>query len=372
MKSITSTIPVLEKRKRDKAAKNLGYINFDEDNLYPQRTENYIQSSGTATACVVLFSKFIRGEGFKDSNFYKSRVNAKGLTVDQFLRALTWDYARHKGFAYHVQYNMLAQPISVTPVKFKRIRIGDISQIEYNGRYIWSNCWEERKQTDIIIYEPFNLDKSVIYKQIEAAGGIKAYRGQIFYYSEEMECYPLSAIDAVLEDVVADSKTKTYRMNLTSRSFLADKGIEFPFEFESPDAREEMKKNLEQFQGTENAGKLMMLENPNPEFRIELHDFAMSNGDKMFTVTNETCKHSIIQQFNQPLSLLSTIMPSNFGQPQIVEGFNFYNKMTVDERLVFEEQFKKLFSAWYYPINPSGNYSIIPLQYESSTSSTTV
>jgi hypothetical protein len=116
----------------------------------------------------------------------------------------------------------------------------------------------------------------------------------------------------------------------------------------------------------------MMLENPNPEFRIELHDFAMSNGDKMFTVTNETCKHSIIQQFNQPLSLLSTIMPSNFGQPQIVEGFNFYNKMTVDERLVFEEQFKKLFSAWYYPINPSGNYSIIPLQYESSTISTTV
>lgn len=363
--SIRSTIPKIEKRKKDKQAKQLGILNFDEDNLYPQRTENYIQSSGTATACVNLYAKFIRGGGFADQNFYKTRINDRGLTVDGFLRFITREYSKHKGFAVHVQYNILGDRVGVTPLNFTSVRIGDISQIETNGRYKFSNQWDEKKQTDVEIYEPYNPDKNVVFDQIERAGGIEAYKGQILYVTEDYDRYPLSSIDSVLEDVIADSKTKTYRMNITSRSFLSETLIEYPYEFKSEDERNQAKADIEEFQGTENAGKVMMAENPNPEFGIKVHQLAMSNSDKMFQLTNETCKLSIIQSFNQPLALLSTLVPGKLGtSTEISDAFKFYNEFTKDERYMFEEVCKKLFSGWYYPINPSGNYSIIPLEYE--------
>lgn len=356
-------LPKIDKRKRDKASKNLGIINFDEDNQYPERTIDYISSSGTATACVNLFGRFVRGQGFQDPNFYKSRVNRKGLRVDQLLRLLVDDYKKHKGFCFHVNVTMLGNITEATYIPFDKIRMGDTKNAEYTGRFAWSECWAEKSQKDIVWYYGYNPNSDVILKQVEEAGSIEAYTGQLFYYSESIGCYPLSSIDAVKEDVIADTKIKNYRMNISSRGFMAEGFFETsPFRDEA--SRNNFLDQIEEFQGGDNAGKIMVVENDNGQLPIKFTPAQPPNNDKTFTVTTETCKHSIIQQFNQPLALLTTIMPSNFGAPQISEAFKFYNAHTFDDRLIFEETFSEVFGRWYFNINTTGNYSITPLKYE--------
>lgn len=355
-------LPKVDKRKRDKASKNAGIINFDEDNQYPDRTIDYISSSGTATACVNLFGRFVRGQGFADPNFYKSRVNRKGLRVDQLLRLLVDDYKKHKGFCFHVNLTMLGNITEVNYIPFDKIRMGDTKNAEYAGRFAWSDCWSERAQKDIVWYYGYNPKPDVIIQQVEKAGSVEAYTGQLFYYSESVDCYPLSSIDAVKEDVIADSKIKNYRMNIASRGFMAEGFLEVSG-FRDDETRENFLGQVEEFQGGDNAGKVMVVENDNPQLPIKFTPAQATNNDKTFTVTNETCKNSIIQQFNQPLALLTTIMPSNFGAPQIRDSFDFYNSHTFDDRLIFEETFKEVFSRWYFEINMSNDYSILPLSF---------
>lgn len=355
-------LPNVQRRKYDKAAKNTGIINFDEDNIYPERARDYIAASGTATACVTLFGKFIRGQGFEDSNFYKTRVNRKGLRVDQLLRLITKDYEKYKGFCFHVNLTAMGRITEVNYVRFDQVRMGDSKNALYAGKYAWSENWCERKQLDTIWYNGYNPTPEVVLNQIDLSGGIDAYTGQIFYYSDSVDCYPLSSIDSVLEDVIADSKIKNYRMNIASRGFMAE-GFFETSPFRDDKTRDAFLDQIEDFQGADNAGKIMVVENDNAQLPIKFTPAQAPNNDKTFSTTNETCKLSIIQAFNIPPVLLSTLVPGKLGDSDYETGFRYYNSTTTDDRLIFEETFKEVFSRWYFAINQSGNYSIKPLEY---------
>ncbi len=84
-----STLTGVVKRVVIKPNKTDGILNYDEDNAYPQRVLDIINSSGTGTLCTDLMAKFIYGNGFKDKALGKLVVNKKGLTANQLLRKLS-------------------------------------------------------------------------------------------------------------------------------------------------------------------------------------------------------------------------------------------------------------------------------------------
>lgn len=370
-----STLPSVSPRITIKDNKISHIQNYDADNNYPGRIMDIIKASGTATSCANLYAKFINGKGFKDQVFWQSKINRKGLTVDKLLRETSKDFSKVKGFAIHVNYNALFKINEVAPVPFDYCRLGFSDDNRYVAKIAVYDDWACKKEKKInkekIAYiDVYNRNPDVILSQIEKAGGIDNYKGQILWYSFEGAAYPLSICDPVIEDVIADSGIKKFRLRTTSTSFMPSHIFEYPYEFESEEERQNEKDTIAKFQGTENVNKVLMMENPGgADTPIKITKVDWQDTDKIYESTNRTVKDSIIECFSIPPVLLGVAVSGKLGTAdEIRDAYFFYNSITSDERRIFEEIFTEIFSNYRNPINPSGDYSIMPLEFSVGTS----
>jgi hypothetical protein len=359
-----------EPRIKVKLDKTKGVQSFDIDNNYPARIDNIISHSGTATSCVNLYAKFIIGDGFKDKKFWKSKINEDGLTIDKLLRYLAKDYAKHHGFAIHIGYNILLKKAEFTYVPFAWCRKGELDDELYSGKIIVYNNWdksvnEKINKAKFVSYDIYNSNEAVVAYQIEKAGGIEKYRGQIFYFSNSEDVYPRSPIDPVLEDCQTDAEIKAFRLRDVTTNFMASHMIEYPYEFESENEREQELKRWENMQGSRQACKMNVVENPllaDGKTSIKVTKFDNQTNDKQFESTVRTTKDSIIECFGQPPILLGVAVAGKLGTSgEIADAFEFYNNYTLQDRRVFEEAFIELCKETSF--NPSNDFTILTLNF---------
>jgi hypothetical protein len=365
-----STLPSVAPRITVKDNKLSNIQSYDVDNNYPGRIMDIIKASGTATSCANLYAKFINGKGFKDQKFWKSRVNRKGITVDKLLRANCHDISRCHGYALHINYNALFQVNEVTYVPFDYCRLGFEDDLSYVAKIALYDDWACKKENKIkkekIVYiDVFNQNPDVILSQVEKAGGWDNYKGQIFWRSFDGEGYPLSICDPVIEDVIADYGIKKFRQRTTSTSFMPSHIIEYPYAFENEEERQEEKENWRKFQSTDESNKLIMMENPDgQDAPIKITKVDWQDTDKIYETTNRTVKDSIIECFSIPPVLLGVAVSGKLGTAdEIRDAYMFYNSVTSDQRMVIEQDYTTIFSNYRNPINETGDYSIIPLEF---------
>lgn len=356
-----SSIPKAEKRIERKENKRQNILNYDSDNEYPQRILDIINSSGTAKRSVEVFMKFIIGGGFKDELFYKSTVNRKGLTADKLIRLSAFDYSHFGGVAYHINYNGLLQVYEVNHIPFEycRLGIGDKS-----GKIAVYDDWELSKgkfeESRLKWYNRFSPNKETLIKQIEAVGGIHNFDGQIFY----PEKYTLSPIDPIIEDVLSDKSIKAFTSKELRNGFNPSVIARHSKNFEGKeDELDELTGTYKEFQGEENTGKIFLLTGVEKD-EFDLLRLESSGADKMYDLTDKRVKNSIIQRFGQPPSIVGKRdQNATFSSQNIEDDYKFYNSVTSDDRLYFEETMKLLFSNFHIKINGTNNWSILPLQF---------
>ncbi len=360
-----------EPRIKVKFDKTKGVQNYDIDNNYPARIENVISHSGTATACVNLYAKFIIGDGFKDKNFWKTKINTEGLTVDKLLRACAKDYAKLHGFAIHISYNNLLQKTEWSHVPFKYCRKGELDDELYAGKIIVYNNWDKSVNEKIDkkkfeVYDVYNPIPTVIAYQIEQAGGIEKYNGQIYYFSNEGDVYPYSPIDPVIEDVQTDAEIKAFRLRDVTTNFMASHMVEYPYNFETESERQQEIERWEGFQGSRKACKINIIENPllaEGKSAVKVTKFENQTNDKQFETTVRTTKDSIIECFGQPPILLGVAVAGKLGTAdEVRDSFKFYNNYTSGDRRIFEEAFMILFVD--AKLNESNDFGITLLSFD--------
>ena len=346
----------------------LGILNYDTDNLYPQRMRDLVVSSGTARSCVRLYKRFIKGSGAQ-GDWWDAKVNKTGLTVDGLLDKHADDIAFHRGFALLIHYNGLLVPSQAFFVPFMFCRLGAGENI---GKIAMYNNWDRSKGTikkeDIRFYHRFNPDPAVVSQQIAAAGGPSKYGGQILWVSFDGDyTYPTAAYDSVIEDIYTDGGIKVFRNSVVKRSFapaavLVTKGkFEGETEEEKQRKEKEFDDGIKEFQGPENAGYIMHLQVQQEEEIPEVLNFPTQDHSKIFSEVRESVKTDIIDAFNQPPVLRNMLVPGKLGTSnEILEAQDFYNAITSEERQNLERTYKRVFSAFAEPINASGDYTIIP------------
>jgi hypothetical protein len=358
MAKLKATAIKVEPRLDYKENKTLNIYPYDFDNKYPQRVIDIINDSPTSKTCLKLKDKFVFGGGFKDLTFYKSKVNDR-QTVDSFLRRLIKDFSRFGGFAIHVNYNGLGQKISSHLVPFEYVR-RSMDKGMFDIYDDWGNV--KRKAIDeklidkIGAYDPENA-----IREGEAIGW-ENYKGQLFYYNGNEEGYPISPLDAILENMLTEGQLKKFKHSISAKNFMASHLLVMGKQ-ESDEAQDEFDENLRQFQGGEGAGTIMIVERESNEEIIELKKVEIQNYDGLYEYTENSSRDIIINQFLIPPVLLLRVAGTLGTSKEIADAFDYYNAITSDERLVIEETFKELFSNWYAPINPSNDYSLIPLKY---------
>lgn len=344
-----------------------GILMYGKDNLYPQRMAELLNRSGTAKACVKLYRKFVKGAGFNDEALNGKVVNVHGQTAKDLLKEAVQDYCTHGGFAIHVDYNLFLQPVNPTIVKFEYCRLGLPDETGHITKIVVSDDWpgeknktvKRRQRVDI-----FNPNPDAVLAQIEKAGGLAKYAGQILYVSEHANQYPLCSFDEVVADVETDSKISLFRENSVNRKFMADHYLEYPGEFSSEEERRAMELKLGKFQGVEQSGSIMVIENKHaPEKPLKLQKFDVQNNDKLFEWTDQSAQTKIRKSYTQPAILVGDLIPGRLGNTlEIENSVNFYNMFTHDDRDIVGAAFGRVFSL--SPGLESNDYSIRPLNWQ--------
>lgn len=359
-----SGLPKVEKRITVKDSKTGNIELYDSDNRYPQRTNDIINASGIATRCVETYEKYIIGGGFKDNLFYKAIINKKGLTSDKLLRYTAKNLSRLGGRAYLVNYNGLLQTSEVSHVPFEYCRIGSEKMKGMIAVYEDWECSIKNKidVNEIKWYHRFTTDKTATLSQIEKCGGILKYPGQIYTEAN----YPLAPIDPVIEDAISDQGIKKYRKKEIDNGFNPSAIVRYTKEFDGDEGEKQWEvvmKDWKEFQGPDNAGKIMLTAGHSKE-DFDVTRLDGSGSDKMYDITGKTIKKSIIENFGIPPSLLgSRDGNAVFSSQNIEDDTKFYNSITTKERLIIEEDMKILFSNFWIKVNETDDWSILELAF---------
>lgn len=374
------SINQLPKRMNVRENKSYGILNWDWDNAYPQRIRLLIEGSGRSVNCIETYARFIEGNGFKDQTFWKAKINGEGLTNDKLLRENVMDYAFNKGFAIHVNWNFKFQISSLNIMPFEFTRLGIPDDEKYVGKiaihYDWAkNYCRNIYKEDIEWIDVFNPNPDVIMAQVmlaaekagkkgDVAAGWENYKGQIFWYSSlGPSTYPKATLDSVIEDVDTDGQVKIFKNRLARYGFIDPVALIHKGKFQTEKERDEFKKGLKGFQGSEHEGNIMLIEVEVEEQVPEFKNITTDNGkEKKFEHTESTIHENIRQVVNVPPVLIGDLVAGKLGTAQeINDACKFYSAITNKERRIFEETYQNLFQYFATPVNPSNDYSIIPL-----------
>lgn len=362
------TITQVESRLAVKPNLQYGVMNYDVDNGYPQRIEKSKDASGRTTQCVETYVSFVRGMGFKDP-FFKTIVNEKKkLTVDRLHRKLVEDFCLFNGFAIHVNFNALGQIVSMDHVPFKELRLGLEDEntalpsvVKHHPDWTKESSRQFKQEliTEFTFYNPTEIPDEVI-KQ----GGLDKFKGQIFYWSKNGLKYPKASCDPVLEDVVADDESKQFRLNNIATNFLASHILEIN-ECENDKERDEIDEQLQSFQGGKNGGKIFMLEKRGEKPSFTLAKLDPPDMDGLYEHTEDAVKESIRSIYKIPPVLVGDLVAGKMGTAQEIQDATLYfNTVTADKRMIFEEVFTELFKNWHQQgANPDNDFSITPLKF---------
>lgn len=362
---------------------------YGYDNLYPQNLARITDASGTARLCLNRYSRFIEGYGFDNDALAALVMNHQGDTADDILRNIAQDLARFGGFALHVNYNVLCQVSEVSHVPFENCRLEETDDKGYVAHILVHPDWEQRKtrngkrlmvnEKNVDRIDIFNPDSNIVSRQIENAGGIDTYKGQILWCSLDGKfVYPTASYDSAITEISTDEGLGNVKMRNVRNNFLVScmlitkKGVpkldENGNEIESGKMISD--EDLLQFQGDEKTAKILAVEIENDEDKPEVVSFPARNFDKEFSVTDSSVIERIYAQFHQELFYAIRIGKLGFSGQVMQDAYEYYAGEVTTEQRFIERAFAKILENWRDSTIQTIAPTLQPLKYISSEAAT--
>lgn len=312
------------------------YTNGD-DNLYPERIDRLKNNSITAKMASDMMVQYIIGGGLGNADNYK--ISDKQKLID-FSTDVAEDITNNRGVFIHFDYNLEFEPINPKVLPFERCRIGKKDSNDYNGKIYYKVDWNNKKE-EPIVFDVYNNDKVIVENQINKADKIQKYKGQVLFINLDRNyIYPLSRIDAVMNDCDSEAQASVYRNQLLRKGFFGKQIVvtpplvsnDEPEDILNPqgelirnpkwmrkqDEATEAKRTIEKFIGAENAGGAMMIELSDFEGKIDdvfkVIKIDSTLDDKMFEYTENVTSKNILMAFNNlPVGLVKNPDNALFG-----------------------------------------------------------
>lgn len=363
----------------------LGIQSYGDDNLYPQTVRNIIAASSTGSECADRFADFIEGNGFREVSFSEYVVNRKGDTADDIHSLVCRDMADFNGIAIHVNYNILGQIVEIQHVPFENCRLEEEDDNGYVAKIAVHPDWSGTKtrkgkkirvaKENIDYIDVFNPLKSVVLAQIEAAGGIEYYKGQVLWVSMAgKQTYPVGKSDRVITEMSTDEGLSNVKFRNVRNNFLPsgmvvtkkgsdivrydEKGNEIKISEDDG-----FSDSLVKLQGDTNSLKLIEVTLENDEEKPEFIPFTTQNYDKEFTVTDASVVERIYSAYGQEPWYCIRIGKVGFSGDILEDAFEYYNSIVSKQQRLIERTFGRIFRNWYEVANPSMDFSVQPLKY---------
>ena len=348
----------------------LGIQSYDRDNLYPNNVLKIVAGSKTGSGCLERYCDFMQGDGIASEALGQFIVNCQGESLTDIHALCSDDLATFDGFALHVNYNEQGRVVDLHHIPFESVRLcepdseGVIKQVALHPD--WSgnasrNGRKVRVSQDTVDYvDVFNPDPEIILQQIENAGGITDYKGQVLYVS----CagylrYPLAPFDAVLTDMSTDEGISNLMLRNARNNFLPSgffvhfkgQGTTFGDGYGDDIAETEVEsdgysEDLAHLQGDTNSLAIMDITVESKDEVPQFVPFDSKNLDKDFTNTDAGVKEAIYSKFGQEAFLAVRLGKTGFGASIMQEANDDYARKCVKKQRMLTKAYRAVLSLW--------------------------
>lgn len=350
---VSNSILDVKKDKRNEC------FNFGKDNAFPSLVEALINISVTSKTCVDRVAKAIYGGSFGELG--NIVVNSKGQTLNEVLRIAAREYSKHNNCYIQVAYdgNFDFKAIVVVPVSY--VRLGKDDDKGYSGKFIIYNNWDKSRGSKIMssnftVVDRFNPKKEVIEKQIEKAGDIAKYNGQLIHVKKDNAfVYSLTDLNTVLSEALLEGNSQTFRSRGSEKGFLNTKLLTTQ-PFASDEDRRDFKKELNSVRGAGNSSEVVLLEasqqTDDLSKQIKLDDLSSPYNDKLFEYSDKQAEKNICKAFSVPQVLVNPSDNSMFGNSgeMLKEAKRQLYESREEDRDQLEEVFVMLMKKFQKPV----------------------
>ena len=310
-----------------KENKAKGYVTFGADNLYPDFLIELFNKSPKHNAIVSSKASYVAGIGTKvigqnTVDIAKAEAKIQNInayeTLNQVKGKIAYDLELFNGYALEIIWNKAKTAIAeIYHIPFKNIRKG------LEGEYVYCEDWADRK-AEQIHYQPFNAttreSKSLYYCQ--------------FYRPGQGE-YPLPDYIGALKYIEVDTEISNYYLNSIKNGFTAQTHIQLFKGIPTPEeARSTARRFKENYQGTDNAGGLIIQYNDPQEKESVISNLQPSDFDKQFDLLNKTVQQEIFvaHKVNSPMLFGVRVEGQLGGRSEMIEAYEMFQQSYIEPR----------------------------------------
>ncbi len=316
-----------------------GWINYGDDNLYPQYLIDLYQKSGTHNALCTSIGYMIFGEGLKTDSL-DARLKMEEWGLDDEIRKSCIDLKIQGGFALEIIYSIDRTTISkVRHLPFENIRSGEINEREEVDFYYYSRDWSDKscEPEEVHTFDPSQS---------------KEYPVQILYvkpFSVGSFAYPSVDYQGSISYIELDKEIASYHIS-NIRSGLAPSYV-ISFLNGSPpvEERNRIRNDIEsQLAGATNAGKFIITYSDQPDRKPSFEPFPLTDADKQYQfLSTETTNKIMVGHRVVSSAMFGVASAGTLGNTQELEVASqlFERQVIVPFQKIVDKAVKSVFRA---------------------------
>ena len=325
-----------------KENKAKGFVTFGADNLYPDFLVELFNKSPKHNAIVSAKASYIAGVGTdvfgqNTTDIAKAEAKLKNInayeTYEELKAKIAYDAELFNGFCVEVIWNKAkTAPSEYYHIPFKDVRKG------LEGEYIYCEDWTDAKAPRIS-YQPYNPitreSKQLYYCQ---------------FYRPGEGTYPLPDYVGALKYIEVDTEISNYYLNSIKNGFTAQTHIQLFKGIPTPEeARATARRFKENYQGTDNAGGLIIQYNDPTEKESVISNLQPSDFDKQFDLLNKTVQQEIFvaHKVNSPMLFGVRVEGQLGGRTELIEAYEMFHHAYIEPR---QQKIDDVFSYLLEPI----------------------
>ena len=328
-----------QERSYAESANSKGFVNYGDDNLFPQYLIDLFHSSSTHNALTTTIATMVFGEGF-DATTLDGRIAFDQWNLNDELRKACVDFQIQGGFALEVNWSLDRTTIAnVSHLPFENIRSGFVNEDEKVDYYYYSKDWSKKTEEveEICTFDPerkLDHPTQILY--------VKPFSPGSFYYPKP--CYTGS-----IDYIELDKEIGKYHINNIKNGMSPSFSIHFKNGIPPQEERNRIRMDIErQMSGASNAGKFIVTYSDDPERKPDFEPFQLSDAHNQYQFLSEevTGKIMVGHRVTNP-QMFGVAVPGKLGGGgELAESAELFEQNVVrPNRRIVEETVQTLLRA---------------------------
>lgn len=287
------------------------YVSWGEDNKLPDYLwDSYLKCSNLQSI-VNTVSDYIVGSGI-DSKY--NFLSDDDDTIEEVVKKVTLDYILFGGFALECIRNAKGDIVRVNYQNVMNVRVNE----ELTTAYL-SNRWGSWSGKNIITLPLFD-------KHEKQPHFLFYFRGTI-----TRNINPIPLWVSALKSVEVLNQTRNFNLNNIINNFSGGAVIAFNGTQIKSKEMKEVKEKLEAgYTGSENAGKMLVINNPNSEGKVEVTRLQPDNLGDLYRNLQDSSKDDLFVAFRcNPILLGKNDTNGGFNRQEFAEAYKLYNATVI-------------------------------------------